>query len=354
MSVKNKILSKLRFSRYKNVTHPANNRDFEPFKITYLCQNTRAPSGGAKVIYKHTSIINTLFAEIATAQILHANKTSFRCDWDFDNLRFKENYHFDSKNEVYMLHEMWAVRESKVLTQKKIRYGVFVQGSYLINRKASYSEAKLAYENAFVIVCVSDDIYDCLIYLFPHLKHKVFKITLSIDTHVFSSTGDKENLITYMPRRLKRHSDLVLFFLEAYLPSGWEIRPIDGMSQAEVAKNFAESKIFLSFGELEGFGLPPIEAALSGNIVIGYTGEGGKEYWHQPLFIEINNGDIKSFSKTILSVIDSYDKKAITFEGLKSHVNQLRNTYSEENERKSLRDVLNFIQAELHSLRKNS
>jgi hypothetical protein len=60
------------------------------------------------------------------------------------------------------------------------------------------------------------------------------------------------------------------------------------------------------------------------------------------------------FSKTILSVIDSYDKKAITFEGLKSHVNQLTNTYSEENERKSLRDLLNFIKAELHSLKISS
>lgn len=354
MSIKNKILSKLRFSRYKNVTYPLINGDLEPFKITYLCQNTRKPSGGAKVIYKHTSIINTLFGEIATAQILHANQTSFRCDWDFDNLRFKADYHFDSNNEVFMLHEMWAVRESKVLIQKKIRYGVFVQGSYLINRKASFSEVKAAYENAFVIVCVSDDIYDCLTYLFPHLKQKIFKITLSIDHNVFNPAGHKKDLITYMPRRLKRHSDLVLFFLEAYLPSGWEVRPIDGMSQSEVAKSLGESKIFLSFGELEGFGLPPIEAALSGNVVIGYTGEGGKEYWHQPLFIEINNGDIKSFSKTILSVIDRYAKSSIDFDDLKSHVNQLKNTYSKENERKSLKDLLHFIKAELHQFNKGA
>ena len=29
---------------------------------------------------------------------------------------------------------------------------------------------------------------------------------------------------------------------------------------------------------LEGLGLPPLETTIAGNKVIGYTGEGGKEY----------------------------------------------------------------------------
>ena len=41
----------------------------------------------------------------------------------------------------------------------------------------------------------------------------------------------------------------------------------------------SKSKIFLSFSNLEGIGIPPIEAALAGNKVIGYTGGGGIEYW---------------------------------------------------------------------------
>lgn len=42
------------------------------------------------------------------------------------------------------------------------------------------------------------------------------------------------------------------------------------------------SRIFLSFSDLEGLGLPPIEAALCGNYVIGYHGGGGREYWRAP------------------------------------------------------------------------
>ena len=32
---------------------------------------------------------------------------------------------------------------------------------------------------------------------------------------------------------------------------------------------------------LEGLGLPPLETTIAGNKVIGYTGEGGKEYWKE-------------------------------------------------------------------------
>ena len=104
-----------------------------------------------------------------------------------------------------------------------------------------------------------------------------------------------------MPRKLPRHSELVVLFLKRLLPSGWKIKPVDNFSEFKVFKVLEKSKIFLSFSELEGLGLPPIEAALAGNKVIGYTGEAGKEYWKKPIFTEINNGDIKLFCKEILN-----------------------------------------------------
>ena len=49
--------------------------------------------------------------------------------------------------------------------------------------------------------------------------------------------------------------------------------------------------------------MPPIEAALAGNKIIGYTGEGGKEIWKQPIFTEIKNGNILDFvNKIIINV----------------------------------------------------
>ena len=46
--------------------------------------------------------------------------------------------------------------------------------------------------------------------------------------------------------------------------------------------------------------MPPVEAAIAGNKVIGYTGEAGKEYWHEPVFTEIPVGNFSKFSFEIL------------------------------------------------------
>ena len=46
--------------------------------------------------------------------------------------------------------------------------------------------------------------------------------------------------------------------------------------------------------------MPPIEAAITNNKVIGYTGEGGKEIWKKPIFTEIESGNILDFVSKIL------------------------------------------------------
>ena len=56
--------------------------------------------------------------------------------------------------------------------------------------------------------------------------------------------------------------------------------------------------------------MPPIEAALAGNKIIGYTGEGGKEIWRKPIFTEIKNGNILDFvNKIIINVKKKYHFK---------------------------------------------
>mgnify|MGYP003726531753 FL=1 len=79
------------------------------------------------------------------------------------------------------------------------------------------------------------------------------------------------------------------------MPKSWKLKPIHNLTQKEVYKYLLKSKIFLAFSKLEGLPLPPVEAAIAGNKVIGYTGEGGKEYWREPLFTEISNGDFLKF-----------------------------------------------------------
>ena len=103
------------------------------------------------------------------------------------------------------------------------------------------------------------------------------------------------------------------------------------MTEQEVIETLKQSKIFLSFSELEGWGLPPIEAGLTGNKVIGYTGEGGKEYWCQPIFSEIMMGDIKSFVNEILLEVNKFEKN-IGFRTDVNAINKLADLYSKGGE----------------------
>jgi glycosyltransferase involved in cell wall biosynthesis len=110
-----------------------------------------------------------------------------------------------------------------------------------------------------------------------------------------------------------------------------------------------KSKIFLSFSELEGLSLPPIEAALSGCQVVGYTGEAAKEYWDKEIFTEIYAGDIKAFVKSVLSKVVEIDSNpTITHVGA---IKRLAGKYSAQIELDDMRfvsskvvEILNLVE----------
>ena len=100
------------------------------------------------------------------------------------------------------------------------------------------------------------------------------------------------------------------------------------MPESEVARLLQKSKIFLSFSELEGFGLPPLEAALCGNSVVGYTGESGKEYWTQPIFDEVYSGDLRTYANKIINKVKDFNKDENFSNKFETQINQLTEKYS--------------------------
>jgi hypothetical protein len=311
--------------------------------LTYLCPNAKKASGGVKVIYRHVSLINNMQIGGVKAQVFHPKDVNFRCETPFSNLNFKKNFVFNKKHEVFVIHEMWAAREAKIARDKGIRYIIQVQGGYDVFRKADVDSVYSAYQHAELITCVSDDIYACLVFLFPEFEQKIYRLHLSVEEDLFKPAEHKENIITYMPRKLEKHSTLVLNFIARKLPSSWKIFPIQNMNQQGVAETLSKSKIFLSFSELEGLGLPPIEAALAGNLVIGYTGQAGKEYWVDGQFHEVNCGDIRTFSETILSKIKEIDNGYFDFIEIKENITTLQNKYSPAKELDGLRGLVDQL-----------
>ena len=146
-----------------------------------------------------------------------------------------------------------------------------------------------------------------------------------------------------MPRKHTQNSEILLFILNRHLPKNWKIKSVDKLTELEVAKIFKKSKIFLSFSQLDGLGLPPIEAALCGNHVIGYTGEGGKEFWDEPIFDEVFSGDIRTFANKVIKKIEDFNKGKYVFDNLKPYLSKLAEKYSAEKEQRSLLPLVDLI-----------
>ena len=143
-----------------------------------------------------------------------------------------------------------------------------------------------------------------------------------------------------MSRKHPSHSSLMINFLNKNLPKGWKILNLNNLNEKSVYQNLLRSKIFLAYSNLEGLPLPPIEAALTGNYVIGYTGEGGKDYWKKPIFTEIYTGDLKNFDKKIFLKIKNIkkNKKSKNFQQKK-----IKREFSQENEILHIKKFLRFV-----------
>ena len=305
---------------------------YKKINIVYILPPSKKPAGGPKVIYKHSDIINKLKLTNISSEILHlkkkkvfkilnsikkkfiyknrygweakdlkADKNFFPSkDWISNDIVIRKNISFNKNQDFIIIPEIMAHLANDLCIKNKIKYALFVMGAYAMNSTSDYEELKKSYNNAEFILTLSNDSSKCVSHIFPELKNKIIKINLSINNHRFLSRK-KNNLIAYMPRKLPTDSHILKIFLKESLPNKWKLLPLENLNEKELNKYLCSSKIFLSFSDFEGFGLPPLEAALAGNIVIGYTGGGGKEYWKKPLFNKIQKGDILEFSKQIIN-----------------------------------------------------
>ena len=320
--------------------------------ITYICPTgNNKPTGGIKVIYRHVETISKLLPKGIESKVFHFEDFNFSCNWFSHKVNFKKNPVFDPNKEFAIIPEWMAVYHAKILQKLKVKYGIFVQNGFNLHTKPknNFSDEEIydAYKRAEIIISLSDEITECIKFAFPECEKKIFRITISVDNLKFQYSeeifNNKDNLITYMPRKKKDHAKRLIFFLNKHLPENWEIKSLDDLSELEVINHLKKSKIFLSFSELEGFGLPPVEAALCGNYVIGYTGEAGKEYWSDPIFKEVLSGDIRTFAMKVISKVKDIENKNNTYSFLLPQIKRLAEKYSLEKEKLSLNNFIEKI-----------
>ncbi len=309
-------------------------------RIIHISTDDNTPTGGIKVIYKHSELLRQIGYD---AYIMHF-KEGFRCDW-FNN----------SASVIYAnnLFQTDTVIVPEVLPQvgiqlhtMGIKYCMFVQNGYYVLPSVPLEYLHVCYQNAAVILSISDDTTNLLRSIFPEFSDKIFRIKYSVDINKFC-LGEKLNKVTYMPRKNAQHSANIVPWLKKLFPE-WTFVPLHNMSEEQVAEELQSSKIFLAFSDFEGCPVPPIEAALSGNVILGYHGWGGREYWAEPNFREVVFGDIRDFVRKFYEV-SSFANHPSFQEILKPGIEQLKVNYGLNAEKELLGQCMEFINDRLKS-----
>jgi glycosyltransferase involved in cell wall biosynthesis len=311
-------------------------------RIIYGAPLSDTPSGGVKVIYRHSEKLNKLGMQSA---IWHPGDAGFKCTWFDSSVDVIDTSKLIPSLDFLIVPEIWASSYVATLKSMGFRVGIFVQNCYYTHvnlNPGNVNAIDEAYCQADLILSISKDTSKYLMDILNVPKEKIILQRYSVDSRLFKKSV-KSKIITYMPRKMGQHSLRVVSVLSKLIPSDWEIRSLDNMSESEVAKNMSESKIFLAFSEFEGLPVPPVEAAMSGNIVIGYHGQGGKEYWFEPSFVFVEQGDIQNFIKKTIDVIGKIDANEIDFNLIESSIEKIKKYFSNLNEIEMLKYLIKKI-----------
>lgn len=131
-------------------------------------------------------------------------------------------------------------------------------------------------ENLALVMTVSDDGRDLIRTAFPELPIEVARPV--VDAAVFHpGAAPTEHRIAFTTSRRPVERKFIVNALRARgVKAPFQV--LAGLSEQGVAEALRSATVFLSFSELDGFGLPPAEAMACGCYVIGYDGGGGREF----------------------------------------------------------------------------
>ena len=216
--------------------------------IIYFLPAQKKPSGGAKVIYNHSNIINKFAIRGLSSSIIHYKKKKYSkylesikkrlpfrndkefgykfkdfkivknfkpdSDWFNEKINYKNNLEFDKKNDFIIFPEIIAHFAKDICFKKKIKYAIFSLGIYHMYQTNDLKIIDEVYSKSEFILDISEDTRKCLLKIFPNLKKKILRVNLSIDEDKFKFSKSKKKCnYLYAKKSINRFSAFKFFYL---------------------------------------------------------------------------------------------------------------------------------------------
>ena len=90
--------------------------------------------------------------------------------------------------------------------------------------------------------------------------------------------------------------------------------------------------------------MSPLEAVLSGAAVVGYTGQGAREYFKKPNLVAVQNGDFKKFILKVSQAIKAFESGLLETAAFEKGRKLLVTKYELENELWHLKAFVKWVE----------
>jgi hypothetical protein len=273
-----------------------------PPTVYFCAPDYDVPSGGIRVMYRHVDLLND--AGIRAA-ILH-RRAKFRCTW------FENRTRVTSSDSVAIgPADLVVVSELAVASLSSLasgsRFVIFNQNPHLTWQRTSAQMVR-AYASSpdlLAIVTVSSHSAEMLRFAAPEAT--VVRVHNSIDPRLFhpAAIAPQRKTICFMPRGSSEEADQIRGILGTRgILHKWEVSPLHGLPEREVAERLRQTTVFLSLAYHEGFGLPAAEAMACGAYVVGFHGFAGREYFRPEFTHPVEPGDILGLARAVAEVVE--------------------------------------------------
>lgn len=297
-------------------------------KVYVFCHiGAKKPNGGVKILFEYARALRQGGHDayiLIPGTHLYPNDCpkGYKPSWFDTDVPVEDDVRVVTKDDIVIIHEegIWCYEHLAVNNPRMIMINQGAQSSLTDNvgMHISYNFARNIYSKCLGVITISPYIANFVNVVFQVDNNKIHIIENPIDSY-FKPAPYKSNTILVMNKQPSNVvSQMIIKIVSERYPL-WNVKIAQELSHKQLAQEMADAKIFLFLctPHGEGSSLPPVEAALSGCKVIGYSGLGSRYYYQLPLFTEIEYNDVTQFIVKLdhyTSVMTGGDSFSILFD----------------------------------------
>lgn len=274
-------------------------------KVYVFCHiGAKRPNGGVKILFEYAQALidNGYDASILIpgAHLYPSDcPKGYKPSWFETTVPVYDDVRIITKDDIVLMHEesVWCFDHISANNPRIIMINQGLSSSITnnVSKNITYNYVRDIYSKCLGVIAISPYIVEGVKKIFGVPEDRIYHIENPVDD--FFKPGKKENNILVMNKQQGNvATTMILKIIEERYPN-WNVKYINDMTMGEVAHEMSIAKIFLFFCAPlgEGSSLPPVEAALSGCKVIGYTGVSSDYYYNEPIFTKVDYNDIVTF-----------------------------------------------------------